>query len=212
MDYYEYSGHSRSKTKEFSVQTAAPTDKFVFYNRLRPILVTSHVGFAGSLAYRCAETPKGGRSAALPTYSTSTSPLGLTSHSRAVFELLGVVLHSLHPLSDDHLPFRAASLLGLVCVLLIPSRAALHRRQPRWRVSPAIAQAVYGCCIKIKTKFYPCIVAQYRLSSYSDSCPFELPHNRENLPQMELPEDVLCCPTVHQESCRHNHCGDSSRP
>ncbi len=37
-----------------------------------------------------------------------------------------MVLQSPQPLSADHLPFRAVSLLGLVRVLLIPSRVALQ--------------------------------------------------------------------------------------
>ncbi len=47
-----------------------------------------------------------------------------------MFELLGVVLQSPHPLSGDHLPFRAASLMGLVYVLLIPARVLLQKALP----------------------------------------------------------------------------------
>ncbi len=76
-------GTPEVKPKSFRPKLQPQRDTFVFDNRLWPLLATPHVEFARSLAHRCVETPKDGRSAALPTYSTSTSLPGQTFHSRA---------------------------------------------------------------------------------------------------------------------------------
>ncbi len=113
------------KPRSFRPRLQPQRDTFDFNNCLRPILVTSHVGFAGSLAQMCAKTPKGGRSAALPTCSTSTDPSGLTSHSRAGVRVARCGSRVATPLPGNNFSFRAASILGLVCVLFIPLRVAL---------------------------------------------------------------------------------------
>ncbi len=104
--------HSSSKPQQ---------DTFFFDNHLRSIWVTPHIGFAVSLVNRCATTPKGGRFAALPTCSASTSHFGADApYCGGCLYWLGTVPNSSYSLAGDPTPLWVASFQGAACVGVYP--------------------------------------------------------------------------------------------